>query len=160
MLTKTFSWILVLVSSTLSYLKTPLELAMAIFTQCFVICGLVRLMIPSSWIPLTIFMVTVGGLMIIFMYTTSITSNSNFHHLKVKKIILCLFIISPMMTLNSLETKNDLISGFDTFLVQYFKMFLPLNCFSTLFVFSYLILVLMILISLLDWIKGPMRKKY
>nr|ATI24706.1 NADH dehydrogenase subunit 6 [Rhinocola aceris] len=154
-------FVLILISSVLPNLFNPLSMASSIFIQCLVISILSRLMISSSWIPLTIFLVTIGGLMIIFVYTTSINSNLNFKILKFSKVIFKnLILTTPFLLMNFNFKKKDFISGYDFFNMQYFKLFSCLNWIPTSLIFLYLILVLIILISLLSITKGPMRKKY
>nr|YP_010987691.1 NADH dehydrogenase subunit 6 [Psyllopsis discrepans]WON66123.1 NADH dehydrogenase subunit 6 [Psyllopsis discrepans] len=149
-------------SSITPLLKHPLSLSILILTQSILICVTIRMMYNSSWIPMTIFLVVVGGLMIMFIYTTSICSNKKFSFFKIKKFPwLMLTVITPIYWMQHLPYKaQDTLNNSDLFNLEFIKLFFKLNIFSSLFVFLYLLVTLLILISIMSVTKGPMRKKY
>nr|YP_009500698.1 NADH dehydrogenase subunit 6 [Anoeconeossa unicornuta]AWU48841.1 NADH dehydrogenase subunit 6 [Anoeconeossa unicornuta] len=154
-----------LIALTLGFLGSssvlhPLTFGMLILIQSILICVISRMITSSSWIAMTLFLIMVGGLMIIFIYMTSICSNEIFH--KTKKIHLQVFSILPLgfASMKTNNTFNDYLINMDIFNKEFFKFFLPLNIQSSIFSFIYLIFVLLIVVSLMEINKGPLRKKY
>nr|YP_009501915.1 NADH dehydrogenase subunit 6 [Freysuila caesalpiniae]AWU48919.1 NADH dehydrogenase subunit 6 [Freysuila caesalpiniae] len=150
-------------SSMIPTITHPLSLGMIILTQTILICSISRLMMNSSWISFTLFLVMIGGLMVIFMYITSICSNKKFSFPKIKIPMFYFMIVVIFFTFNKslimLEMK-DTIQMMDMFNLEFTKLFLSMNMMSSNFMFIYLLIMLIIMINLVNINKGPLRKKY
>lgn len=59
-------------------LNTPISLMFILLTQTFLSILLINKIFKSSWFPIIIFLIIIGGLLIIFIYITRITSNEKF----------------------------------------------------------------------------------
>nr|YP_009502251.1 NADH dehydrogenase subunit 6 [Acizzia uncatoides]AWU48814.1 NADH dehydrogenase subunit 6 [Acizzia uncatoides] len=159
---KTILMLLVINASVTPSVTHPISLGAILMIQTMLTCGYTRVIFNSAWIPATIFLVVIGGLMILFTYVTSICSNKKFL-LKnitsmqyVTTMVMILFILfSEMVT-----TPSDSLSLKDLFNMEFLKLFLPLNMGSSNFMFIYLLIMLVIMISILPLSKGPLRKKY
>nr|YP_009501954.1 NADH dehydrogenase subunit 6 [Pariaconus pele]AWU49022.1 NADH dehydrogenase subunit 6 [Pariaconus pele] len=141
--------------------KTPLTMGMVIFMQTVIICSLTRMISMSSWLPFTMFLVMASGLMIIFMYVTSICSNKKFSFIKMNMIFLMPILIMFMWLKDIFYFPyKDNLQIKDLFNHEFLKLYTHMNIFSSTFMFMYLLLMLIIMINLLLLNKGPMRKKY
>nr|YP_009501902.1 NADH dehydrogenase subunit 6 [Euphyllura phillyreae]AWU48906.1 NADH dehydrogenase subunit 6 [Euphyllura phillyreae] len=154
--------IMIFLASFMTSISHPLSLSLMILIQSMMICLVARMLTNSSWIPLTIFLMVVGGLMIMFIYTTSICSNKKFKYLNMKKVPwVQLLILMPTIFYSSSPYKfYDSVNSSDLFNMEFIKMFFMLNISSSMFVFLYLLITLIIMISIMNINKGPMRKKY
>nr|YP_009500724.1 NADH dehydrogenase subunit 6 [Homotoma ficus]AWU48945.1 NADH dehydrogenase subunit 6 [Homotoma ficus] len=149
------------VSSFMLYSSHPLVMSILLLMQTIIISISTRIMCNSSWMSYTMFMIMAGGMMIIFLYTTSICSNQQFSKLEVKMPILYTLVTSPLIIMqHSIFFKLENISLINLYSKEFFKMFLPMNFYSSMFVFSFLMLTLIITINVLNFNSGPMRKKY
>nr|YP_009501967.1 NADH dehydrogenase subunit 6 [Psylla alni]AWU49047.1 NADH dehydrogenase subunit 6 [Psylla alni] len=156
MLLAMFNSSIILVSSH------PISFGIILLLQTILISICSRMITQSSWIPLTMFLVMVGGLMILFLYITSICSNKKPHFLKPKFSQLAFLSISMGLIENYqyLFLMNENINLKDLHNMEFIKLFLPLNTFSSNFMFLYLLVMLIIMIEMMTLNKGPMRKKY
>nr|YP_009501941.1 NADH dehydrogenase subunit 6 [Livia junci]AWU48984.1 NADH dehydrogenase subunit 6 [Livia junci] len=153
--------VMLFMSSIMSNVNHPLLLSMMVMIQNVMVCLYMRFMTSSAWIPLTMFLVIVGGLMVIFMYTTSICSNIKFNKLNLTKSFIYFLLIFIMLPPEFYPmNNNENIQLMDLFNTEMYKLYLPINLMSSLFLFIYLLMALLIMISMLNKEKGPMRKKY
>uniref|UniRef100_A0AAU8G7B5 NADH dehydrogenase subunit 6 n=1 Tax=Colposcenia aliena TaxID=3101724 RepID=A0AAU8G7B5_9HEMI len=148
------SWVM----SSFSY---PLFLGFMIIMQTLALCSMVRMMNSSSWLTMTILLIMLGGLMIIFLYTTSISSNK----FMIKKQLLYKYFIMiilwfPITNMIIESFFLESLSFMDNFNKEYFKMYSYINFHPSMFMFFYLLLALIIMIKMMKLPKGPMRKKY
>nr|YP_009502264.1 NADH dehydrogenase subunit 6 [Blastopsylla occidentalis]AWU48867.1 NADH dehydrogenase subunit 6 [Blastopsylla occidentalis] len=144
-----------------SYIFNPLSLGFLILMQTIVTCLLSRILSNSSWMSMTLFLVMVGGLMIVFIYMTSISSNEVFLFPKLKFSLQIIVIWILILNLNFKNNfNNDSLFNMDIFNKEFYKIFLPLNTQSSIFSFLYLLFTLMIIVYLMEMNKGPLRKKY
>nr|YP_009501980.1 NADH dehydrogenase subunit 6 [Russelliana solanicola]AWU49061.1 NADH dehydrogenase subunit 6 [Russelliana solanicola] len=151
------------VGSTLTSINHPLPLGFALLTQTILICLTTRVMTSSSWVPLTLFLIMVGGLMVIFMYITSICSNKKFNYLSMLMPLwyFSLPLVYLLWTTTIIQFEmNDSMHTKDLFNMEFIKMFMSLNTTSSNFMFIYLLIMLIIMINLMTIKKGPLRKKY
>nr|YP_009501889.1 NADH dehydrogenase subunit 6 [Arytainilla spartiophila]AWU48854.1 NADH dehydrogenase subunit 6 [Arytainilla spartiophila] len=140
----------------------PVSFSIILLLQTISISYLMRSLTQSSWIPFTVFLVMVGGLMILFLYITSICSNKkpNFIYPSISQTS---YILITLLFLNNLKNFNSFcenLNNKDLFNMEFIKLFLPTNIFSSNFLFLYLLFMLIIMIEILSASKGPMRKKY
>nr|YP_009470619.1 NADH dehydrogenase subunit 6 [Mycopsylla fici]AVF97047.1 NADH dehydrogenase subunit 6 [Mycopsylla fici] len=139
----------------------PILMGLMLLIVTFFFCATIRLMSNSSWISSTLFLIMIGGLMIIFLYTTSICSNQKFKILNIKMMVIYFTLCSPILFFSKNSfMKLEEMTLMNTYLKEFFKLFMPMNFYSTLFILIYLIFTLMIMINLMNFNMGPMRKKY
>nr|YP_009501993.1 NADH dehydrogenase subunit 6 [Trioza anthrisci]AWU49074.1 NADH dehydrogenase subunit 6 [Trioza anthrisci] len=152
--------IMMTISVMMSKLQTPLSMGCLLLIQTILTCIITRFLTMSSWIPLTMFLVMVSGLMIIFTYVTSICSNNKFKLLNFNPTISIIFISSIIFMFNFYFHNFDNYQLKDMFNNEFIELYTPMNIFSSLFMFIYLLIILIIMINMLYNNKGPLRKKY
>nr|AAP14658.1 NADH dehydrogenase subunit 6 [Pachypsylla venusta] len=153
--------IMLFLTNLMNNASNPFMMGLILLTQIIVVCLISRILSHSSWISLTLFLVIVGGLMILFLYTTSIYSNQRFNIINMKPTIFYTMLISPLLILqNNFLFKIEYTCLINITSKEYIKLFLPMNMVSSTTMFFYLLLVLFIMIFMLNYPSGPMRKKY
>nr|YP_009251213.1 NADH dehydrogenase subunit 6 [Bactericera cockerelli]ANA07534.1 NADH dehydrogenase subunit 6 [Bactericera cockerelli] len=142
-------------------LNHPISLGFMILMQTILVCMLTRILTFSAWIPLSMFLVMVGGLMVVFTYVNSICSNSKFSFTSWKMTLF--YMITPtyiIYTQPLVFNYYDNLQLKDNFNLEFVKLFLTINIYSSMFTFLYLLIALIIMINLIGLTKGPLRKKY
>uniref|UniRef100_UPI0030FE1436 NADH dehydrogenase subunit 6 n=1 Tax=Egeirotrioza xingi TaxID=3132083 RepID=UPI0030FE1436 len=140
-------------------MTSPISMSSMLLIQTIISCVVARMLTYSSWLPMTMFLVMVSGLMIIFMYITSITSNNKFKLINWKFYIL-IFILIMLYTPKLINKPLDNLYLKDVFNNEFMKLYLPVNIFFSIFMFIYLIIALIIFINLMNKSSGPLRMKY
>nr|UBA14482.1 NADH dehydrogenase subunit 6 [Diaphorina citri] len=149
------------ISTIMSFISTPISLGLLILIQTFILSVISRIISMSSWIPMSIFLIMVGGLMILFMYMTSISSNVQFKNLDMKLPVMYTILSLPVFLITPTQlSMSDNFQLLDNINFDFFKLFLPLNIYMSMFMFIYLLTALIIFINMMTLTKGPMRKKY
>nr|YP_010026397.1 NADH dehydrogenase subunit 6 [Cacopsylla citrisuga]QOQ84943.1 NADH dehydrogenase subunit 6 [Cacopsylla citrisuga] len=149
-------------SSVILISSHPISFGVILLMQTMSLALCTRIISESSWIPLTLFLVMVGGLMILFLYITSICSNNKpaIVKLTVYQVISVILVIYFLENFEITIFMNEPLSTKDLPNMEFIKLFLPMNIFSSNFMFLYLLVMLIIMIEILPLNKGPMRKKY
>nr|WGO62429.1 NADH dehydrogenase subunit 6 [Andraca trilochoides] len=76
------------------FLNHPLTMGLLILTQTFIICMLSGMMISTYWFSYILFLTFLGGLLVLFIYVSSIASNELFlMSMNTKIIIMMIFLI-------------------------------------------------------------------
>nr|AWU49035.1 NADH dehydrogenase subunit 6 [Pseudophacopteron sp. DMP-2018] len=152
---------LIIFSSYLFSIAThPLSMGFMLLIINLLTSIMLRFFTKSNWIPLTIFLVTAGGLMIIFMYSTSISSNELFSYINVNNIFMCILSMYMITTLNQSFYITDNFNSTDQFNCEFLSLYSPIYSKTTIFMFMFLFMTLFIIIKMMKCIKGPLRKKY
>nr|YP_010580889.1 NADH dehydrogenase subunit 6 [Pyrops viridirostris]UZT27074.1 NADH dehydrogenase subunit 6 [Pyrops viridirostris] len=86
-----------------TFMKHPLSMGFTLMVQTAMLCMNQSTISKTPWYMYVLFLTTVGGLMIMFMYMASIASNEKFK-LSIKMMIMWMTMSTMMMIL----TNNDL----------------------------------------------------
>nr|YP_010264229.1 NADH dehydrogenase subunit 6 [Ophrygonius sp.]UFK32146.1 NADH dehydrogenase subunit 6 [Ophrygonius sp.]UIN24741.1 NADH dehydrogenase subunit 6 [Ophrygonius sp.] len=147
--------------SILAYLiNHPLLLMIVIFTQVITNCIMISYMTFNSWYSYILFLVMISGLLILFLYMTSMSSNNKFPSLTIKHIsifiLFTLFYYNVPLLFNNhfYNESNNIFFSFYLSLNKF--MIFPMNIFlSTLII--YLLITLMSIVKITKFKKGPIR---
>nr|YP_010461144.1 NADH dehydrogenase subunit 6 [Agnidra scabiosa]UUF68415.1 NADH dehydrogenase subunit 6 [Agnidra scabiosa] len=97
-MTKMFlSIMLMLISMIMIFLNHPLSMGMMILFQTLLICLLSGMMIKTYWFSYILFLTFLGGLLVMFIYVSSIASNEMFKFKNNLKIMLMLLLSITMI---------------------------------------------------------------
>nr|QWT29512.1 NADH dehydrogenase subunit 6 [Cyamophila willieti] len=159
---KTLIFFSLINSSIIMNISHPISFGITLFIQTIIVSVCSRVILHSSWLPLTLFLVMAGGLMILFLYITSICSNKKFNFVKlsVPQMIFISVTLLFLVNYSNIDPHHEFLQMKDLFNMEFIKLFLPMNTFSSNFMFFYLFIMLIIMIEILSLNKGPMRKKY
>nr|YP_001798503.1 NADH dehydrogenase subunit 6 [Friesea antarctica]ABS57601.1 NADH dehydrogenase subunit 6 [Friesea antarctica] len=160
MTTLIFMGLAVFNSICLCLVNAPILMLAIILIQALMICLMVKSFSSISWYSFILFLVFVGGLMILFIYIVSLASNNNLTISMNKPLIFTLFSSLMIFSLSVMMTsKNNTLSGptlMETKL-WLFKMYSMTSLPTILMVMLYLLLTLMITVSLVLKKSGPLR---
>nr|YP_002261401.1 NADH dehydrogenase subunit 6 [Troglophilus neglectus]ACG59345.1 NADH dehydrogenase subunit 6 [Troglophilus neglectus] len=172
-----FQLMTLLMTSMMTILFTqtshPLAMTLIIIIQTLLICLTVGFMTQSFWFSYILFLVFLGGMLVLFIYMTSMASNEMFS-IPMKPILISTFfmflflIICMMMDPSmwmSLSTNNDM-EQFSTILTSYMdnslsltKLYNKPTDLITLLLVMYLFLTLIAICKITNIFHGPLRQK-
>nr|AQP27369.1 NADH dehydrogenase subunit 6 [Pericapritermes nitobei] len=142
-------------------MKHPLAMGLMLLLQTTMICVISGTMYSSFWFSYILFMIMIGGMLVLFMYMTSLASNEMFS--PSNKMLLTAVLILPAMTMimptvtnnkemsnHNMMMENEITS---TTTVMYNQM---MGIMTTLLVL-YMLLTLIVVVNIINVSKGPLR---
>nr|WHL46845.1 NADH dehydrogenase subunit 6 [Aphaenomurus interpositus] len=135
----------------------PIMMMIIIIAQTLTLCLMLWMFISMSWFSYIMFLIFLGGIMVLFIYISSLASNEKFKMEKkdiIKSMILMMFfIIFFIFSSNNQNTKINKIEFTETI----FKLFSNLIMNMTLFSMIYLLITLVAVVKVTAFMKGPLR---
>nr|YP_009537789.1 NADH dehydrogenase subunit 6 [Adelpha ethelda]AYN60493.1 NADH dehydrogenase subunit 6 [Adelpha ethelda] len=172
MLKMFFSLLLISISILLYFINHPLALGLLILIQTFITCLLSGMLINTYWFSYILFLVFLGGLLVLFIYVSSVASNEMFKiNIMFKFIFFYIFIISIF----SIFFKNNLIwmnFSFNDEMINLFdsnlffnneynfnltKLYNKQNYFMMIMLIIYLFITLIAIVKITNIFFGPLR---
>nr|AXS65176.1 NADH dehydrogenase subunit 6 [Coleoptera sp. 12 KM-2017] len=162
------SLILIMNSLILIFLNHPLTLGLILLMQTIITALMIGFMNLNYWFSYILFLVMIGGMLILFIYMTSIASNEKF------KFSFNLFILTltiPMSQLllfftdfyihsfkiNSIECLN--FNSPISFILTMIKIFKYPMMSNLIMIIIYLLITLIMVVKITDFQNGPLRQK-
>nr|QYL70184.1 NADH dehydrogenase subunit 6 [Taxonus zhangi] len=164
--------ITMLMNSILFYsMKTPLSLGLILLFQTLNITLISGMMSLNFWYSYILFLIMLGGMLILFIYVSSLSSNQKFNFNK--KNLMIYFIILIILSWITINSKMNLFMNYDmkNFMSMeieqnfFLKMSLnklynmPTNQIMFLLI-NYLLLTLFIVVKITNIKMGPLRKNF
>nr|UDF83727.1 NADH dehydrogenase subunit 6 [Vermiophis taishanensis] len=150
----------------------PLAMGLILLIQTLLICLITGLMAKTFWFSYILFMIFIGGMLVLFIYVTSLASNEMFS-LSMKTLILSLmfllftflmFLLIDKMYFISFFSNNEMnsISMMKSFYkentLELTKLYnFPSNI-ITIFMINYLLLTLIAIVKITKFFYGPLRQ--
>nr|YP_010564790.1 NADH dehydrogenase subunit 6 [Volucella inanoides]UZA61193.1 NADH dehydrogenase subunit 6 [Volucella inanoides] len=149
----------------------PLSMGLMLLIQTILICLMTGLMTKSFWFSYILFLIFVGGMLILFIYITSLASNEMFSlSMKMTLITLMLLMIMTIyllmtdkMTLmyNSINNEMNSITEINSFIkentLNLNKLYnYPTNM-ITIMLINYLLITLIATVKITKLFYGPLR---
>nr|QXP43472.1 NADH dehydrogenase subunit 6 [Camptoloma vanata] len=130
-ITKMFlSFMLMFMSIIMLFLNNPLSMGLMILLQTLLTCLLSGMMIKTYWFSYILFLTFLGGLLVLFIYVSSIASNNLFKSSFNLKYIFIIFIYIIMMLefflMKNLTWMNFFFNS-DMFKFDYMYMYINEN---------------------------------
>nr|APX40834.1 NADH dehydrogenase subunit 6 [Phaedon tumidulus] len=161
-----FMWMIAIM---LMFLNHPLSLGLILLIQTISISLLTGLMSPNFWYSYILFLIMIGGMLILFIYMTSIASNEKFlfsYKLFIFFMMMLMFMFIMLFMdyyylsfkINVMDTMNQ-NNNFNFKLSMNKYMNYPQN----LILFSmilYLLITLIMVVKITNIYYGPLRQKY
>nr|WNL54508.1 NADH dehydrogenase subunit 6 [Amitermes snyderi] len=142
-------------------MKHPMAMGLMLLIQTTMVCIISGTMYSSFWFSYILFMIMIGGMLVLFMYMTSLASNEMFS--PSNKMLITTLMLLPIMTYmmpavtNNKEmkthntmTENEILT---TTTVMYNQM---MGTMTTLLVL-YMLLTLIVVVNIINVSKGPLR---
>nr|QWM97256.1 NADH dehydrogenase subunit 6 [Aulaconotus atronotatus] len=163
-----FIFICLMISLIFMFLNHPLSLGLGLLIQTILIALMTGFMSMNYWFSYIIFLIMIGGMLILFIYMTSVASNEKF------KFSFKLFLMSSLLTISFLPFIfidsfyiNKLSKNFDLMNQNTNLDFsLSLNKFinwpyNSIFIMMiiYLLITLVMAVKVTNINHGPLRQK-
>nr|QZK21971.1 NADH dehydrogenase subunit 6 [Amitermes sp. QLD_104] len=143
-------------------MKHPLAMGLMLLIQTTMVCLISGTMYSSFWFSYILFMIMIGGMLVLFMYMTSLASNemfspSNKMLMATSMMLPILMYLMPTVTNNkemnmhSTMMENEILT---TTTVMYNQM---MGTMTTLLVL-YMLLTLIVVVNIINVSKGPLRQ--
>nr|QXT43943.1 NADH dehydrogenase subunit 6 [Alyscotermes sp. BDIT11-3-1b] len=143
-------------------MKHPLAMGMMLLMQTTMVCIISGTMYSSFWFSYILFMIVIGGMLVLFMYMTSLASNKMFSPSN-KMMSITLMVMLPLMymmpnvtnnkemNMHNTMTENDILTATT---VMYNQM---MGTMTTLLVL-YMLMTLIVVVNIINVSKGPLRQ--
>nr|YP_010737657.1 NADH dehydrogenase subunit 6 [Themus regalis]WEQ71794.1 NADH dehydrogenase subunit 6 [Themus regalis] len=162
----TMTLIMILLALTPLFLTHPISMGLNLLAQTIVISLTTGLMALNFWMSFLIFLVMIGGMLILFMYMTSIASNEKFIFSKSLFFITMMYsalflIIVNFKNSNPFPIKNidsmELVK-FSTYEFSPNKYFMNNSKFILSILIIYLFITLIAIVNISNNTFGPLRQ--
>nr|YP_009350140.1 NADH dehydrogenase subunit 6 [Microcerotermes newmani]AQP26405.1 NADH dehydrogenase subunit 6 [Microcerotermes newmani] len=142
-------------------MKHPLAMGLMLLIQTTMVCLISGTMYKSFWFSYILFMIMIGGMLVLFMYMTSLASNEMFSPSN-KMLMVSLMMLPALLYTMPTVTNNKEMCSHDTMMeneilttttVMYNQM---MGIMTTLLVL-YMLLTLIVVVNIINVSKGPLR---
>nr|YP_010119001.1 NADH dehydrogenase subunit 6 [Lycocerus asperipennis]QQY97884.1 NADH dehydrogenase subunit 6 [Lycocerus asperipennis] len=164
-MTMMLMFMIIILSICPLFLSHPLSMGLNLLMQTILIAMISGIMSMNFWISYLLFLVMVGGMLILFMYMTSIASNEKFYF---SKYLIILIPFMALILIIGLMNQNLIIKNLDSMEYLNFSMYemSPNKYFinnskyilSMLIIYLFITLIAIVNISSNNF--GPLRQKF
>nr|YP_010401659.1 NADH dehydrogenase subunit 6 [Singara diversalis]UQU69080.1 NADH dehydrogenase subunit 6 [Singara diversalis] len=175
-MTKMFlSYLMIFISILLLFLNNPLSMGLMILLQTILICLLSGMLIKTYWFSYILFLTFLGGLLVLFIYVSSIASNELFKpsfNMKMFFIISFFFFLLLLITSNynlfwmNLSNNADMSNFLSLSLfmnnnntINLSKLYNNQTFLIMLLMVIYLFITLIVVVKITNIFYGPIRSK-
>nr|YP_009630789.1 NADH dehydrogenase subunit 6 [Astictopterus jama]QBS14450.1 NADH dehydrogenase subunit 6 [Astictopterus jama] len=164
---------MITISFLMLFIKHPLSMGLLILIQTLFICLISGLIIHTYWFSYILFLTFLGGLLVLFIYISSIASNELFNmSLKNYFYYMCIFILFNMTyifinkfnEMNSLNNLNEMNNFFNYFIffnnennINLSKLYNKHNYMMMMMMIIYLFITLVAIVKITNIFYGPLR---
>nr|YP_009488054.1 NADH dehydrogenase subunit 6 [Anopheles kompi]AWB99743.1 NADH dehydrogenase subunit 6 [Anopheles kompi] len=152
-------------------MKHPLSMGLMLLIQTFFTCLLTGVYVKTFWFSYILFLIFLGGMLILFIYVTSLSSNEMFNLsfnliiTNVMFMILMIFIfffldkslIEHFINNSEMENINNINNLVYENIFSLNKMYNFPNNLITLLLINYLFLTLLVVVKITKKFYGPLR---
>nr|YP_010999291.1 NADH dehydrogenase subunit 6 [Cricotopus ornatus]WPM93137.1 NADH dehydrogenase subunit 6 [Cricotopus ornatus] len=170
-----FISLLAMICSTMfTFMKHPLAMGLMLLIQTFLICLISGFITKTFWFSYVLFLIFLGGMLVLFIYVTSLASNEMFNF-SMKLLIMCMmtflsiyfimFLLDKNLMLSSMmNMENMLINDMNSMLMENSLMLnklynFPINL-LTILLMVYLFLTLIAVVKITNVFEGPLRPQF
>nr|YP_009114146.1 NADH dehydrogenase subunit 6 [Euphaea ornata]AHC02145.1 NADH dehydrogenase subunit 6 [Euphaea ornata] len=143
-------------------MKHPMSMGIILLAQTVYICIMTSAMAQNAWFSYILFLVFLGGMLVLFIYMTSVASNELFQTSKsVMWMMIPVLIMLPLMTTDPMTMFNNSEEMFpmdnQSEVWQTSSMFNYPNNIMTILAVMYLFLTLIVVVKITESHQGPLR---
>nr|YP_010043657.1 NADH dehydrogenase subunit 6 [Branchinella kugenumaensis]QPD06978.1 NADH dehydrogenase subunit 6 [Branchinella kugenumaensis] len=142
---------ILMVTSLMLFLNHPLSFALSLFVQTLLICLIISQV--SYWVPLILFLIFLGGILVMFMYVASLSSNEKFMF----DISSFMIVMVSSSIFYLMMESNPTIINEENFVVQIESIINLSSSLMYIFMTIYLFLTLILIVEFLNMNKKPLR---
>nr|WNG77936.1 NADH dehydrogenase subunit 6 [Elephantomyia inulta] len=173
MMQSIFIVLMTIMSFIFLQMNHPLAMGLMLLIQTFLVCAFTGLMAKTFWFSYVLFLIFLGGMLVLFIYMTSLASNEMFSlSMKLSMISIMLFILFMMIMIftdfsliNFLSLNQEMMLSLNKSnytlenSINLNKLYnFPTNI-LTLLLITYLFLTLIIIVKISNNFYGPLRMK-
>nr|URH16454.1 NADH dehydrogenase subunit 6 [Kalotermitidae sp. A SH-2022a] len=160
---KTLMTLSTLLSAAFTQMVHPLAMGLMLLMQTMMICLISGLMHQSFWFQYILFMVFVGGMLVLFIYVASLASNEMFSPSSLMIMIttvsfLALMTIKDWTTTNESETTTYNPTTENETVTMTEEMYNMPSGSLTIIMALYLLMTLIVVVKITNVSKGPLRQ--
>nr|YP_010736842.1 NADH dehydrogenase subunit 6 [Macropsis hainanensis]WEP24716.1 NADH dehydrogenase subunit 6 [Macropsis hainanensis] len=150
-----------ILSIVLPSMKTPMSMGTVLLIQTIFSTIVMNKMMLNSWFPMITFIMMIGGMMILFMYMSSIASNEKFKmNLNLTLMTIILMIWTEELMLQNQINETEMIMNMKTQeSISMMKLYNNKSMFLTVFMVLILLLTMISVSKIVLFHKGPLRMK-
>nr|YP_009749700.1 NADH dehydrogenase subunit 6 [Sinolapotamon patellifer]QII91834.1 NADH dehydrogenase subunit 6 [Sinolapotamon patellifer] len=157
---------IILLSIIFTRMMHPLAMGLNLLTQTIIISFSSGLTTYSFWFSYILFLIFLGGMLVLFIYVASLASNeiflpsfflTFFTLIFVMLMILLFFLLDPIFISVFSNLPNSSINNFSSTTYITSWIFNTPSMYFTIFIISYLLLVLLVVVKIINLYKGPLR---
>nr|YP_010890419.1 NADH dehydrogenase subunit 6 [Matrona cyanoptera]UZA66673.1 NADH dehydrogenase subunit 6 [Matrona cyanoptera] len=143
-----------------SMMKHPMSTGIVLMIQTILMCFMTNNMALDAWFSYILFLVFLGGMLVLFIYLTSVASNELFNKPSYKFIwvipmtMLIIMLVDPILMSNNSEDIKILESSE---VINTTTMFNYPYSLMTIAVIMYLFLTLIVVVKITESHTGPLR---
>nr|WMQ53347.1 NADH dehydrogenase subunit 6 [Portunus armatus] len=157
---------ILLLSVLFTRLSHPLSMGLTLLIQTILISLTAGLSTYSYWFSYILFMIFLGGMLVLFIYVTSLASNEPFFF-SWSAFSMSIAILSALMplvifwdslvgsTMTQLPLSSFSFDSSNVFIISWIYSFNLMN--FTLYIILYLLLTLVVVVKITNLFKGPLR---
>nr|AIW06261.1 NADH dehydrogenase subunit 6 [Blattodea sp. MT-2014] len=154
---------MMLTSLMFTQMNHPMTMGLMLLMQTTLVSLLSGIMLETFWFPYILMLVFLGGMMVLFIYITSIASNEMIKLLTKKMMIMIMIITFIMIMINyypdmmNQESTNITTTNKNTS-NSLMKLYNNSTNYITIMMASYLFITLIAIVKITNIFKGPLRK--
>nr|YP_010414542.1 NADH dehydrogenase subunit 6 [Glenoleon pulchellus]URT60708.1 NADH dehydrogenase subunit 6 [Glenoleon pulchellus] len=162
----------IVMSLNFTQIKHPLAMGLTLLIQTIIISLACGLYTHSYWFAYILFLIMLGGMLVLFIYVTSLASNELFSF-SVKNMILSTGLLSMMLisiylidtsliTMNNIEMTSFNLNNFlfTENELSLIKLYNNPTMNITILMMNYLLLTLIVVVKITNVNHGPLRQKF
>nr|QEL51279.1 NADH dehydrogenase subunit 6 [Carabus hortensis] len=157
------------------FLNHPLSMGLILLIQTILISLISGIFSYTYWFSYILFLVMIGGMLVLFMYMTSLASNEMFNFstklsmtmLMLLSTLIMIYMLMDYMMLNPLFKNSNLMEFYNNMMFMknennytLNKIYNMPNNIITLMLVNYLFLTLIAVVKITDIKSGPLRQKF
>nr|YP_010531278.1 NADH dehydrogenase subunit 6 [Mileewa mira]UXX17537.1 NADH dehydrogenase subunit 6 [Mileewa mira] len=152
---------MMIISFIMLFISNPMSMGMLLISQTLLATILMNKMLLSSWFSFITFLMMVGGLLIIFMYMSSIASNEKFKfNLNLLIFIFIMIMITDEMIIKEQMKENQKMINIKTFeQISMLKLYNKKSLLMSILLMIYLLFTMIVVSKIVKHYYGPLRKK-
>nr|YP_010887194.1 NADH dehydrogenase subunit 6 [Exurapteryx aristidaria]WJJ44288.1 NADH dehydrogenase subunit 6 [Exurapteryx aristidaria] len=169
------STLMISISIIMMFLTHPLSIGLMILIQTMLMCLISGMMIKTYWFAYILFLTFLGGLLVLFIYVSSVASNEMFNfNNKIKMMMMIMFFFIFIMqlyimffeNLNWLNLSNNMNDNENFFFMSFFnnenkinlnKLYNNHTYMMMMMLVIYLFISLIAIVKITDIFYGPLR---
>ena len=156
------------------FIRHPLAIGFILLIQTLIICLITGLVTKTFWFSYVLFLIFVGGILVLFIYVTSLASNEIFNFSRKISfsslfifftfLVLLLFIDKRLFVNYFLNYETESLKIINSFLLENTltlnKLYnFPINI-ITIIIIIYLFLTLIAVVKITNIFEGPLRPNF